>query len=180
MFTAVTLTLAPPWLKSRYGLEHEGLDNLGDEVMGGGAQVQPVLFQRREAKSEQLTYSCHWCYTETARDGWICLTTSVISCPASTGVISRPPDPQSSMPERARWQWATVDLGETSAGAFHADRRLYTDKAAQISLMVRSASVGRGPKPMAGLLASGGSSNRQQLKARASPTDAIHRFSVRI
>ena len=46
------------------------------------------------------------------------------------------PDPQRSFPESARWQWATVDVGQTLP-VFHAERELYIDKTVRISWYAR-------------------------------------------
>ena len=116
------------------GLEQEGLTGLGDEVMGGSAEVQTVLFQRREAfraKDIFLPLVLH-------KDGtkWVELDYQRHILPGVDWGAIEAPDPQSSMPERARWQWATVDVGETLP-VFHADQELYTDKAVHISWYAR-------------------------------------------
>ena len=77
------------------------------------------------------------------------------------------PDPQSSMPQRARWQWATVDVGD-ALPVYHAERELYIDRTVRISWFARRLSdvvpnpvAGRPHIPAAGGKAKGSGRNRR-------------------
>ena len=116
------------------GLEQEGLTGLGDMVLSGSADFQRVPFQRREPFRDRdifLPMVLH-------RDGedWRELDYQRHVLPDINWGAIEAPDPQTSFPERARWQWATVDVGDTLP-VFHADRELHIDKTVQISWFAR-------------------------------------------
>ena len=116
------------------GLEQEGLTGLGDAVLSDSVEFQRVSFQRREAfrnKEIFLPLVLH-------KDGsaWDELDYQRHILPGIDWTAIESPDPQSSLPDRARWQWATVDVGETLP-VFHADRELYIDKTVRLSWYAR-------------------------------------------
>ena len=116
------------------GLEQEGLTGLGDLVLSDSAEFQRVPFQRREAfrnKDIFLPLVLH-------KDGsaWDELDYQRHILPGIDWTAIEPPDPQSSLPDRARWQWATVDVGQTLP-VFHADRELFIDKTLRLSWYAR-------------------------------------------
>ena len=81
------------------------------------------------------TYSCRLYFTKTVRLGdELDYQRHILSGIEWTAIES--PDPQSSLPEHARWQWATVDVGE-ALPVFHADRELYIDKTVRLSWYAR-------------------------------------------
>ena len=128
------------------GLEQEGLTGLEDAVLSDSAEFQRVLFQRRETfrnKDIFLPLVLH-------RDdgGWVELDYQRHILPGVDWQAIEAPDPQRSFPERARWQWATVDVGETLP-VFHAERELYIDKSVQVSWYARRAG-GSGSQSVAG------------------------------
>ena len=116
------------------GLEQEGLTGLGDSVLSDSPDFQRVPFQRRvpfRDKDIFLPLVLHKDGT-----GWGELDYQRHILPGVDWDAIEAPDPQGSFPERARWQSATVDVGDTLP-IFHADRELYIDKAVQISWYAR-------------------------------------------
>ena len=116
------------------GLEQEGLTGLGDMVLSDSPDFQRVPFQRRQAFRDRdifLPLVLH-------RDGvdWLEMDYQRHILPGVDWGAIEAPDPQSSFPERARWQWATVDVGD-ALPVFHADRELYIDKTVRISWFAR-------------------------------------------
>lgn len=116
------------------GLEQEGLTGLGDAVLSDSAEFQRVSFQRREAfrnKDIFLPLVLH-------KDGsvWDELDYQRHILPGVDWAAIEALDPQSSLPDRARWQWATVDVGATLP-VFHSDRELYVDKTVRFSWYAR-------------------------------------------
>ena len=116
------------------GLEQEGLTGLGDMVMSESSDFVRVPFQRREKfKNEDifLPLVLH-------KDGaeWRELDYQRHILPGVDWGAIEAPDPQSSLPERARWQWATVDVGD-ALPVYHADQELYIDKTVRISWFAR-------------------------------------------
>ena len=116
------------------GLEQEGLTGLGDAVTSDSPEFQRVPFQRRELfrnKDIFLPLVLH------KDDGdWRELDYQRHILPDVDWGAIEAPDPQSSFPERARWQWATVDVGD-ELPVFHADRELYIDKTVKITWFAR-------------------------------------------
>ncbi len=116
------------------GLEQEGLTGLGDSVLSDSPDFQRVPFQRRvpfRDKDIFLPLVLHKDGT-----GWGELDYQRHILPGVDWDAIEALDPQGSFPERARWQSATVDVGDTLP-IFHADRELYIDKAVQISWYAR-------------------------------------------
>ena len=116
------------------GLEQEGLTGLGDMVLSESSEFTRVSFQRREKfrnKDIFLPMVLH-------RDGadWPELDYQRHILPEVDWGAVEAPDPQSSMPQRARWQWATVDVGD-ALPVYHAERELYIDRTVRISWFAR-------------------------------------------
>ena len=116
------------------GLEQEGLTGLGDMVLSESSDFTRVSFQRREKfrnKDIFLPLVLH-------RDGadWRELDYQRHILPDVDWGAIEAPDPQDSMPEPARWQWATVDVGD-ELPVYHAERELYIDKTVRISWFAR-------------------------------------------
>ena len=116
------------------GLEQEGLTGLGDSVLSDSPEFQRIPFQRRanfRDKEIFLPLVLH-------RDGsgWGELDYQRHILPGVEWGAIEAPDPQDSLPDRARWQSASVDVGD-SLPVFHADRELYIDKTMQISWYAR-------------------------------------------
>ncbi len=116
------------------GLEQEGLTGLGDMVMSESSDFVRVPFQRRDKFRNTdifLPLVLH-------KDGveWRELDYQRHILPGVEWGSIEAPDSQSSLPERARWQWATVDVGD-ALPVYHADQELYIDKTVRISWFAR-------------------------------------------
>ena len=116
------------------GLEQEGLTGLGDAVLSDSPDFQRVPFQRRAKfrnKDIFLPMVLH-------KDGaaWRELDYQRHILPGVNWGAIAAPDPQSSFPERATWQSATVDVGDVPP-AYHGDQELYIDKTVRISWFAR-------------------------------------------
>ena len=116
------------------GLEQEGLTGLGDSVLSDSPDFQRVPFQRRVPFRDKDIFLPLVLHKDST--GWGELDYQRHILPGVDWDAIEAPDPQGSFPERARWQSATVDVGDTLP-IFHADRELYIDKAVQISWYAR-------------------------------------------
>ena len=116
------------------GLEQEGLTGLGDMVMSDSSDFVRVPFHRREKFHNRDIFLPLVLHKDGAE--WRELDYQRHILPGVDWGAVEAPDPQSSLPDRARWQWATVDVGD-ALPVFHADRELYIDKAVQISWFAR-------------------------------------------
>ncbi|MYA23735.1 MAG: restriction endonuclease subunit R [Gemmatimonadetes bacterium] len=116
------------------GLEREGLSGLNDEVRGSGSDLRRVTVERREpfrGKAIFLPLVLH-------KDGddWRELDYQQHILPGIDWATIDAPDPQSSLPDHARMQSASVDLGN-ALPVFHTDRELFVDKTLRISYFAR-------------------------------------------
>ena len=116
------------------GLEEEGLSGLGDSVLSESPEFQRVPFQRRADFRDKDIFLPLVLHKEGS--GWGELDYQRHILPGVDWEAIEAPDPQHSLPDRARWQSATVDLGDTLP-VFHADRELYIDKSVQLSWYAR-------------------------------------------
>ena len=116
------------------GLEQEGLTGLGDMVLSGSADFQRVPFQRREPFRDRDIFLPVVLHRDDA--DWRELDYQRHILPNINWGSIEAPEPQTSFPERAKWQWATVDVGDTLP-VFHADRELHIDKTVHISWFAR-------------------------------------------
>ena len=116
------------------GLEKEGLSGLSDMVLSESTDFARVSFHRREKfrnKDIFLPLVLHRNGTD-----WRELDYQRHMLPGVDWGAIEAPDPQDSMPDRARWQWATVDVGE-ALPIYHPERELYIDKKVRISWFAR-------------------------------------------
>ena len=116
------------------GLEQEGLTGLGDAVLSDSPDFQRVPFQRRASFRNRdifLPLVLH-------QDGadWRELDYQRHILPGVDWEAIEAPDPQSSLAEPARWQSATVDVGDIPP-AYHGEQELYIDKTVRISWFAR-------------------------------------------
>ena len=116
------------------GLEQEGLTGLGNMVLSGSSDFQRVPFRRREAFRDRDIFLPLVVHRDGADWRELDYQRHILSG-VDWGAIEAP-DPQSSLPEHAKWQSATVDVGDTLP-VFHADRELHIDKTVQISWFAR-------------------------------------------
>ena len=116
------------------GLEQEGLTGLGDSVLSDSPEFRRVPFQRRVDFRNQDIFLPLVLHKDGS--GWGELDYQRHILPEVDWDAIEAPDPQHSLPDRARWQSATVDLGDTLP-VFHADRELYIDKSVQLSWYAR-------------------------------------------
>ena len=116
------------------GLEQEGLTGLGDAVLSDSLDFQRIPFQRREAFRNEDVFLPLVLHRNGSDWGELDYQRHIL--PGVDWQAIEAPDPQRSFPERARWQWATVDVGQTLP-VFHAERELYIDKTVRISWYAR-------------------------------------------
>ena len=116
------------------GLEQEGLTGLGDDVYGTTAEFRRVTVQRRErfrGKAIFLPLVLH-----KNGDGWRELDYQQHILPSISWSAIDAPDPKGSLPDRARRQSASVDVGD-ALPVFHADQELFIDKTLRIAWFAR-------------------------------------------
>ena len=116
------------------GLEQEGLTGLGDEVFGVSAELRTVRVNRRErfrSKDIFLPMVLH-------KDGstWIELDYQRHILPRIDWDSITEPDPQGALPDTAKRQSASVDVGDAPP-IFHESQELYIDKTVNISWFTR-------------------------------------------
>ena len=116
------------------GLENEGLTGLGDEVFTNSPAYKPVLFQRRERFRDRNIFLPKVNHRDGA--GWVELDYQSHILPDIDWPSIDAPDPQHSMADPARWQRATVDIGDTLP-VFHEDMDMDIDKSFRISWYAR-------------------------------------------
>ena len=116
------------------GLEEEGLTGLGDNVVSGSSDFRRIPVRRRKEWRDKDIFlpmvlhqdGSQWCELDYQRHILPSINWSAIEAP----------DPQSSMPDRAVRQSASVDVGEVPP-VFHPDRELEIVKEVQISWFAR-------------------------------------------
>ena len=116
------------------GLEQEGLTGLGDMVVSDSSDFQRVPFQRREKFRNRDIFLPMVLHSDGADWGELDYQRHILP-DVDWGAIEAP-DPQSSFPDRATWQWATVDVGD-ALPVFHPERELYIDKTVSITWFAR-------------------------------------------
>ena len=116
------------------GLEQEGLTGLGDDVLSESAEFETVSFSRRKAFRNTDIFLPKVLHAD--GDGWVELDYQRHVLSGIDWAAIEGPDPQISFPDRARWQWATVDVGD-ALPVFHADRELFIDRTVRVSWFVR-------------------------------------------
>ena len=116
------------------GLEQEGLTGLGGEVMGSATDLFSIPVQRRQQFQGQSIFLPLVLHKD--GDGWRELDYQRHILPSvDWGAISAP-DPQSSLPNRAKRESATVDVG-SEPPVIHEDQELHIDKTARVSWFAR-------------------------------------------
>lgn len=118
------------------GLESEGLSGLSDDVIGSasGADLQRVTVERRERFRNKAIFLPLVLHKD--GDGWHELDYQRHILPDIDWTAIDAPEPESSNPDHARMQSASVDLGDVPP-VFHADRELFIDKTLRISYFAR-------------------------------------------
>ena len=116
------------------GLEQEGLTGLGDEVLDKAGDLRRITMQRRErfrGKDIFLPLVLH-------KDGddWIELDYQRHILPHIDWASITEPDPQVALPDPARRQTASVDVGDT-VPIYHESQELYIDKTVKVSWFAR-------------------------------------------
>ena len=118
----------------RNGLESEGLTGLGGEVIAQTEDWLRAPVNRREKFRNDDIFLPMVLHKDGAN--WIELDYQRHILPAIDWAGLNVPEQQGSMPDRARMQTATVDVGAAPA-IFHADQELFVDKTLQISWFAR-------------------------------------------
>ena len=116
------------------GLEEEGLTGLGDAVTSTSADFRRITLQRREELKEKdifLPLVLHQ-----RGQGWGELDYQSHILPEIDWDAIEPPDPQSSLPDRAVRQSASVDVGD-ALPVFHPDSEINIAKEVQINWFAR-------------------------------------------
>ena len=103
-------------------------------VMSDSSDFQRVPFQRREKFRNRDIFLPKVLHSDGADWGELDYQRHIL--PGVDWEAVEAPDPQSSFPERARWQSATVDVGD-ALPVFHPDRELYIDKTVRITWFAR-------------------------------------------
>ena len=116
------------------GLEREGLSGLSDEVQGSGSDLRRITVERREPFRNKTIFLPLVLHKD--GDSWRELDYQQHILPSINWAAIDAPDPQSSLPDHARMQSASVDLGD-ALPVFHADRELFIDKTLRISYFAR-------------------------------------------
>ena len=118
----------------KQGLEDEGMTGLGTAVTSNQSDSRRVTVRRSDIWADKnifLPLVLH-----KSGDSWIELDYQRHILPAVDWNTIEAPDPQDSLPDRARRQSASVDVGE-ELPVFHQDRELYIVKEVQISWFAR-------------------------------------------
>ena len=116
------------------GLEQEGLTGLGGEVMGAAVDLFSIPVQRRQQFQGQSIFLPLVLHKD--GDGWRELDYQRHILPSvDWGAISSP-DMQKSLPDPAKRQSATVDVG-SEPPVFHEAQELLIDKTARVSWFAR-------------------------------------------
>ena len=116
------------------GLESEGLTGLGGEVTAHAADWMRRTVNRREKFQGENIFLPMVLHQDGGK--WIELDYQRHILPAIDWAALKVPEQQETMPDRARLQTATVDVGNTPA-VFHADQDLFIDKTLLISWFAR-------------------------------------------
>ena len=116
------------------GLEQEGLSGLGDTVIASSGDLRKVTVQRRESFRGQnifLPLVLH-------QDGseWVDLDYQRHILPRIDWAAIQEPDPQGALPDPAKRQTASVDVGD-ALPVFHESQELHIDKTVNVSWFAR-------------------------------------------
>ena len=116
------------------GLEQEGLSGLGDDVLGPAVEFRRIPVNRRERFRDRAIFLP--LVLHKSGDGWRELDYQQHILPSISWAAIDAPDPQGSLPDRARRQSASVDVGD-ALPVFHADQELFIDKTLRIAWFAR-------------------------------------------
>ena len=118
----------------KLGLEQEGLDGLGDAVTSNADDFRQVTVRRRERFKNADIFLPKVMHEDNG--GWRELDYQSHILPSIDWSAIEVSDLQNSFGDGAKWQSATVDVGD-ALPMFHADRELYIDKTVQITWFAR-------------------------------------------
>ena len=118
----------------RQGLESEGLTGLSGEVTTQEGDWERITVNRREKFRGENIFLPMVLHREGGK--WLELDYQRHILPAIDWAALKVPDQQETMPDQARLQTATVDVGATPT-IFHADQELFIDKTLLISWFAR-------------------------------------------
>ena len=116
------------------GLEQEGLEGLSGDVLGTATDLFSIPVQRRQQFQGQNIFLPLVSHKDGG--GWRELDYQRHKLPTIDWNVITAPDPQSSLPERATRQSATVDVG-AEPPAFHGEQELEIDKTPSVSWFAR-------------------------------------------
>ena len=116
------------------GLESEGLTGLSGEVITQGGDWERITVNRREKFRGENIFLPKVLHQDGGK--WVELDYQRHILPAIDWAALTVPEQQETMPDRARLQTATVDVGETPT-IFHANQELFIDKTLLISWFAR-------------------------------------------
>ena len=116
------------------GLEQEGLTGLGDDVLTDSPEIRRVEFTRRQAFRNTDIFLPMVLHKD--EGDWRELDYQRHILPEVDWNEIDAPETQTSLPERARWQSATVDVGD-ALPVFHPERELEIDKSVRVSWYAR-------------------------------------------
>ena len=116
------------------GLEQEGLSGLSDDVLCPAVEFRQVTVNRRERFRDKAIFLPLVLHKD--GNGWCELDYQQHILPSILWAAIDAPDPQASLPDRARRQSASVDVGD-ALPVFHADQELFIDKTLRIAWFAR-------------------------------------------
>ena len=116
------------------GLEQEGLSGLGDDVIGASASLMQVAVQMREKFRGNNIFLPMVLHEDGAN--WTELDYQRHILPHIDWASITEPDPQSTLPDPAKRQTASVDVGDTLP-VFHESQELHIDKTVNVSWFAR-------------------------------------------
>ncbi len=117
------------------GLEKEGLTGLGNDVWSSQSEdVKRVTLRRRKPYSNQEIFLPLVLHKEDT--GWVELDYQRHILPSIDWDSIDAPAPQASLPDQARRQTASVDVGD-NLPVYHSDNDVYVDKSLRISWFAR-------------------------------------------
>ena len=116
------------------GLEQEGLSGLSDDVLGPAVEFRRITLNRRDRFRDKDIFLPLVLHKN--GDSWRELDYQQHILPSISWTAIDAPDPQASLPDRARRQTASVDVGD-ALPVFHGDQELFIDKTLRIAWFAR-------------------------------------------
>ena len=118
------------------GLEQEGMTGLDDDVWSTSERFEDFLVQRREPFRGKTIFLPKVLHEDGA--GWCELDYERHILPHIEWESIEAPDPQSTFPERAKYETEFVDVGEFQPVSYgHVSQELYIDKTVKLSYFAR-------------------------------------------